>query len=114
MDRDDGTFDRAEFEAGFAKLDRVLRFQAIQNRYVSKEPEDDEDLLANMLAARVIAKTQMNAKVSSELEEMIRKWVHVMPPDAARRAAVTAKGRAEEWLKEIAEMEEGNSDTTSI
>ena len=48
MDRDDGTFDRAEFEAGFAKLDRVLRFQAIQNRYVSKEPEDDEDLLANL------------------------------------------------------------------
>ena len=114
MDGDDGTFDRTEFEAGFAKLDRVLRFQAIQNRYVSKEPEDDEDLLANMLAARVIAKTQMNDKVSNELETMIRKWVHVMPPDAARRAAVTAKERAEQWLNEIAEMEEGNSDTTSI
>ena len=106
MDRYDRTFDRAEFEAGFAKLDRVLRFQAIQNRYVSKEPEDDEDLLANMLAARVIAKTQMNDKVSNELETMIRQWVHVMPPDAARRAAVTAKERAEEWLNEIAEMEE--------
>ena len=106
MDRDDGTFDRAEFEAGFAKLDRVLRFQAIQNRYVSKEPEDDEDLLANMLAARVIAKTQMNDKVSNELETMIRQWVHVMPPDAARRAAGTAKERAEQWLNEIAEMEE--------
>lgn len=106
MDGDDGTFDRAEFEAGFAKLDRVLRLQAIQNKYVSKEPEDDEDLLANMLAARVIAKTQMNDKVSNELETMIRQWVHVMPPDAARRAAVTAKERAEEWLNEIAEMEE--------
>ena len=106
MDGDDGTFDRTEFEAGFAKLDRVLRFQTIQDKYVSKEPEDDEDLLANMLAARVIAKTQMNDKVSNELETMIRQWVHVMPPDAARRAAVTAKERAEEWLNEIAEMEE--------
>ena len=106
MDRDDGTFDRAEFEAGFAKLDRVLRFQAIQDKYVSKEPEDDEDLLANMLAARVIAKTQMNDKVSNELETMIRQWVHVMPPDAARRAAVAAKELAEEWLNEIAEIEE--------
>ena len=106
MDGDDGTIDRTEFEAGFAKLDRVLRFQAIQDKYVSKEPEDDEDLLANMLAARVIAKTQMNDKVSNELETMIRQWVHVMPPDAARRAAVTAKERAEEWLNEIAEMEE--------
>jgi len=106
MDRYDGTFDRAEFEAGFAKLDRVLRFQAIQDKYVSKEPEDDEDLLANMLAARVIAKTQMNDKVSNELETMIRKWVHVMPPDAARRAAVAAKELAEEWLNEIAEIEE--------
>ena len=106
MDGDDGTFDRTEFEAGFAKLDRVLRFQAIQDKYVSKEPEDDEDLLANMFAARVIAKTQMNDKVSNELETMIRQWVHVMPPDAARRAAVTAKERAEEWLNEIAEMEE--------
>ena len=106
MDGDDGRFDRAEFEAGFAKLDRVLRFQAIQDKYVSKEPEDDEDLLANMLAARVIAKTQMNDKVSNELETMIRKWVHVMPPDASRRAAVTAKELAEEWLNEIAEIEE--------
>lgn len=106
MDRDgEGRFDRAEFEAGFAKLDRALRFQAIQDKYVSKEPEDDEDLLASMLAARVIAITQKNDKVSSELEKMIRKWVHEMPPEAARRAAVTAKERTEEWLNEIAEME---------
>ena len=86
---------------------KALRFQAIQDKYISKEPEDDEDLLANMLAARVIAITQKNDKVSSELEKMIRKWVHEMPPEAARRAAVTAKERAEEWLNEIAEMEEG-------
>ena len=103
----EGRFDRAEFEAGFAKLDRALRFQAIQDKYISKEPEDDEDLLANMLAARVIAITQKNDKVSGELEKMIRKWVHEMPPEAARRAAVTAKERAEQWLNEIAEMGEG-------
>ena len=108
MGRDDeGRFDRAEFEAGFVKLDRALRFQAIQDKYISKEPEDDEDLLASMLAARVIAITQKNDKVSSELEKMIRKRVHEIPPEAARRAAVIAKERAEEWLNEIAEMEEG-------
>ena len=103
----EGRFDPAEFEAGFAKLDRALRFQAIQDKYISKEPEDDEDLLASMLAARVIAITQKNDKVSSELEKMIRTRVHAMPPEAARRAAVIAKERAEEWLDEIAEMEEG-------
>ena len=103
----EGGFDRAEFEAGFAKLDRALRFQAIQDKYISKEPEDDEDLLASMLAARVVAITQKNDKVSSELEKMIRMWVDEMPPEAARRAAVIAKERAEEWLKEITEMEEG-------
>ena len=96
-------FDRDLFEADFVKLERALKLTSLQDKYVPKEPVDDEDLLASMLTSRVIAKllTPEDSKIPDEIEELIKTLVSEMPEDEARRAAVVAKRRAQEWLKEL-------------
>ena len=100
------TSDRALSE--LMTTERALALAAIHDKYVKKEPVDDEDMLAVMLAWRAVNKRLDEDNLNEvfldavvELEELIEKMVSELPHDASRRAAVIANRRAQEWLKEL-------------